>query len=235
MNRITCSLKTIFIAVVMHVLALCTASAQSSCPNTTWPYQFEEFKSGTIHYRNSEAESKGLFNIHLQGNVLQYVNPADQKVHKAETSQLDYLDLDSIHYVVREGRAMQLVYVKDSIYLLKAVEADWDALFTYQGAAYGMNVATAMDTATHPFNLTGLDQPLYETLKVQKHDGREILTADKYYIWYEGKLERPGRKVVEEMFHLDSKALKAFIKQDKTDWKSQESLQRVIDFSSANK
>lgn len=185
-------------------------------PQTSWPYVFAEFQKAEIHTDN-EADSSdvvevgipALYNIHLRGSLLHYVDQTDSRVHHALFTPSQYIVLSGKKYIVRDGKVMELLSRHGGTELLLQTDGQWQQLFRYQGAAYGMSMSASANEGLYNSELEGLDRPLYEVLCQRKADGREILLEDVYYLSSApslsaaqqggAKVEKVSRKAFEEL------------------------------------
>ena len=183
-------------------------------PQTSWPYLFSKFESAELHTDNDSIAAKELtfsrlYNIHLRGSLLHYVDPADKRVHQAMISTAQCIMLHGKKYVFRDGKMMQLLERNGNVELLLHTDGNWQQLFRYQGAAYGIEMTASANEGLYNSDIVGLDRPLYEVMCQQRSDGREILLQDNYYIasapsQYElqhggAKVEKVSRKAFERM------------------------------------
>lgn len=190
-------------------------------PLTSWPYLFSEFQTAELHTDlgdSIDAKEIGfpmLYNIHLKGSLLHYANPTDGRVHHAMIMPSQCIIIKDKKFVIRDGKVMELVAriggEKDSkvVELLLQTDGNWQQLFRYQGAAYGMEMTASANEGLYNSELVGLDRPVYEVMCQQRADGREILLQDVYYVASastlyglqngEAKVEKVSRKVLENV------------------------------------
>lgn len=241
--------------------------AQSSYrPQTTWPYLFAEFQKAEIRNEVEEGDStvyvaiQALYNIHLNKSQLQYVDASDKRVHLALIYPSQYIMLDGRKYVSRDGRMMEQLYLTDyeadgvryGIELLLHTDGDWQALFRYQGAAYGIQATASANSALYNSELVGLDRPLYEVMCQQRGDGREILLEDAFYVQrtvkssstdkgpaasgkssaaVAPKVEKVSRKTLELYLPKDRRnAFRAFCKDNDINWHKKADIIKAINF-----
>lgn len=247
--------------------------AQSSYrPQTTWPYLFAEFQKAEIRNEVEEGDStvyvaiQALYNIHLNKSQLQYVDASDKRVHLALIYPSQYIMLDGRKYVSRDGRMMEQLYLTDyeadgvryGIELLLHTDGDWQALFRYQGAAYGIQATASANSALYNSELAGLDRPLYEVMCQQRGDGREILLEDAFYVQRTvkstaadkgssldkshaasgkgaaaeaPKVEKVSRKTLEQYLPKDRRnAFRAFCKDNDINWHKKADIIKAINF-----
>ena len=229
-------------------------------PQTSWPYLYPTFLQSSIENEQVAGDStvyvsiKALYNIHLKNSALQYVDASDGRVHLALISPSQYIMLDGHRYVSRDGKMMEQLYKDETstqtIELLCLTDGNWQALFRYQGAAYGMDLTTSANADLYNSELAGIDRPLYEVLCQQHADGREILLEKNYYICITPKcehdntttdaqaknsvatkVEKASRKVLEQPLSKDRRpAFRQFCKDSKIDWHDASSLIKAIKF-----
>lgn len=205
-------------------------------PQTSWPYLFSEFESAELHTDNDSIAAKELsfsrlYNVHLRGSLLHYVDPADKRVHLALISTAQCIMLHGKKYVFRDGKMMQLLERNGNVELLLHTDGNWQQLFRYQGAAYGIEMTASANEGLYNSDIVGLDRPLYEVLCQQRSDGREILLQDNYYIasaptQYElqhggAKVEKVSRKTFERMLSKQqAQKFRQFCKDDEINFRN---------------
>ena len=194
-------------------------------PQTSWPYLFGEFQKAELHTDDdsisvNEVCVSALYNIHLKGSLLHYVNHADGLVHLVGISPAQCVVLQGKKYVLRDGKMMQVIMRNGNTELLLHTDGNWQQLFRYQGAAYGMDMTASANEGLYNSDIAGLDRPRYDVLCQRRGDGREILLQNVYYIAsapspYElqhggAKVEKVSRKAFERL--LNKQQLQQFRK-----------------------
>lgn len=263
LNRI----HTLFAAVAMAVSVMAQGTTDAAAtiaqgdhrPMTSWPYLFAEFQKAEIRNEVAEDDSTvyvtipALYNIHLKDSQLQYVDASDKRVHLALINPAQYIMLNGHRYVSRDGKMMEQLHTVDyeadgvryTLALLLHTDGDWQALFRYQGAAYGMVMTTSANSALYNSELVGLDRPLYEVMCQQKGDGREILLEDVFYVQrtvkgsstdkgaatVAPKVEKVSRKTLEQYLPKDRRnAFRAYCKDNDINWHKKADIIKAINF-----
>lgn len=218
-------MKKIFLAVMTMMVAV---AAYAWTPNTKWPYLFEHFTDGTLHRGQDYSEAK--FNIHLQGNILHYINPTDDKIYEAKQNDMDSVVIEGRTYVVSNRQVMEVVGQHGKNLVLKLEYGNFDPLFSSTGA-YGASLNSSSSQNWASLDLAGHNNPRHGLMLQEKEDGRSFTTRTKYFLRI-GKVDVEAKKSdVEELVPAEKKdAWKQFLKQQKIKWKDAGSLEKVLEF-----
>lgn len=217
-------------------------------PQTSWPYLYADFQEAEIHTDRDSSDVveigiKALYNIHLRGSLLHYVDKSDGKVHRSVILPSQYIVLGGRKYVVRDGKMMELLLRHGGTELLLQTDGQWQQLFRYQGAAYGIQATASANEGLYNSELAGLDRPSYEVLLHRRADGREILLEDVYYVCKaaslqelqqdKGKLEKASRKAMERLLPSDRhKAFRQFCKENDINFHNGKDLRKAFEWVS---
>lgn len=218
-------MKKVLSAVTMALVAL---SAYAWTPNTKWPYLLEHFTEGTLYRGKDYSEAK--FNIHLQGNILHYINPTDDKIYEAKQNDMDSVVIAGATYVVNKGEVLEVVGRYGDNLVLKLEYGNFDPLFSASGA-YGSSLNSSASEKWASLDLAGKNNPRHGLMLQEKDDGRTFTTRTKYFLRI-GKITVEAKKGdVEDLVPAERKdAWKQFLKQQKIKWKKPESLVKVLEF-----
>lgn len=214
--------------VLAIVMALVAIAAGAYTPNTKWPYLNEHFTEGTV-YRGADY-SVAKFNIHLQGNILHYINPEDDKIYTAKHNDVDSVVIAGVTFVPDKDMMMEVVAKNGENMVLKYDYADFAALNTTSGA-YGSSANSSASSNYTSIELAGMNNPRHGLMMQEKNDGKFITMRTKYFLRIGKTLVEAKKGDIEDMLPADQKdAWKQFLKANKIKWRNPESLAKLLNF-----
>ena len=226
-------MRRLFVFFVFIQATLLTVMAQKYEPNTKWPYLYEDFIPGTIFFEGNQKSTADM-NIHLWGNVLHYVK-ADGKIYQSDEKNVIRVEIGSDAYIYVDHQLNRIIANQGTNLLLKLTKGDFDAMRSSGGGAYGssLNSSSARDLSSLGFDLGGLDHPELGLMLQEKKDGRTIPLVEQYSFIIDNQQIEATKKGVEKFVgDTRAEALKQFLKENKIEWKSEESLQQLLTFLS---
>ena len=225
-------MKRLLLMAAWLTVVTMTVNAQYS-PNTKWPYLYENFTPGTIFFESNEKTSADL-NIHLWGNVLHYITK-DGRIFQSTEQKVVRVEIGPDAYIFSDHRLVRIIANEGTNLLVKLIRGDFDAMRSAGGGAYGSstNSSATRDLSSLGFDLGGLNNPELGLMLQEKRDGRSIPLVEQYFFILNGQQIEANKKGVEK-YVGDAKAaeLKAFLKENKTKWKNEDSLRQLLTFLS---
>ena len=219
-------MKKTLLAITLLICGASIASAQYT-PNTLWPYLYENFEPGTVYYKENK-KSDGVFNVHLLGSVLHYLQ--DGTIYQATDKDVARVEIGGDTYIYDNGKLMKVIAKKGESSLLKLTVGDFESLLSKSGA-YGASSSTHSTKDLSSLEIKGLNNPSHGLMLQEKNDGRIFPLAIKYYILVKGELIPATRKDIEKSLDSTQEAdWKKFTKENKIKWKSEEQLAEVLNF-----
>lgn len=215
-------------AITLLVAAATTVEAQYS-PNTRWPYVYENFEKGTVYLDGNKKNSDMLLNIHLMGNVLQYVGP-DGRIYQNNDQNVVRVEIGDDAYIYSNHRMVRIIANEGTNLLVKMLLADFMVLQQGTGA-YGASLNSSAARDLSSLDLGGLNTPEHGKLLQEKTNGRSIPIKEQYFFIINGQQIEASKKGVEKFVgaaHADE--LKQFLKTNKTKWKNEDSLLQLLAF-----
>jgi hypothetical protein len=213
---------------VLVINSIPLLKAQDFHPTTHWPYLFDNFKEGEIYF-SGDKKTEGKLNIHLWGNVLQYVND-EGKIYDASDKNVVRVEIAGEAFLFSDHKLMQIIGSDKTAVLLKLTSADFSSMTAGQGA-YGANLNTAATTQLSSLDLGGLDKPSLGKMLQERSEGREIPLNISYYYLLNGQAIEANKKSVGEYLEERSKVeWNKFLKNNKIKWKKESSLIDVLHF-----
>ena len=198
-------------------------------PNTKWPYVYNDFTPGTIFFDGNTKSSSSL-NIHLLGNVLHYIS-ADGRIFESNDQGVIRVEIGKDAYIYSDHKLVKIVSAKGNNLLVMLKKADFDAMRSQGGGAYGSSLQSSAARDLSSLDLGGLNQPELGKMLQEKTDGREIPVVDTYFYIIDGQQVDATRKGLESYLAPERKeAFEKFQKDKKIKWKKEESLISVLDF-----
>jgi hypothetical protein len=205
------------------------STGQEYTPTTNWPYLFENFQDGTIHFKEGDNTLKKV-NIHLHKNTLHYVE--NDKIYQIDDkNDIDFVEINNEKFVYKNKELLQVIQQIENNGLYLLAKVDLDKLTTATGA-YGSNAQTASTR-----NLTNLDfvdvvNIRYVQLISGKEEGRLLPLKKSYYFDISGELIPANKKEVEKRLETSQvkEEYKQFVKKNKIKWNQANSLIQVLEF-----
>ena len=223
-------MKRLLMALALLAAAVTAVEAQYS-PNTKWPYVYENFEKGTVYLKDNTKNSEMLLNIHLMGNVLQYVG-RDGRVYQNNDNNVVRVEIGDHAYIYSNRRMVRIIANEGTNLLVKLLLADFMVLQQGTGA-YGSSLNSSAATDLSSLDLGGLNSPEHGKLLQEKHDGRNIPIKEQYFFIINGQQIEATKKGVEKYLGgARADDLKQFQKTNKTKWKNENSLAQLLKFLS---
>lgn len=217
---------------ILSILIMCLTTTATwgqmySEPNTKWPYIYENFTEGTIYSENGRKSTSEL-NIHLQGNVLHYVNQG--RIYESKERGVIRVEIGSDAYIYSNNRLVRILAAEGTSLLVELRRGDFDAMRSGSGA-YGASLNSSASRDLSSLSLGGLDNPDIGRLQLERNDGASIPMVTDYF-FIVGGIEAPAtKKGVESLIGKDRAAeWKQFLKEHKIKWKKEDSLRQVLKF-----
>ena len=200
-------------------------------PNTRWPYIYENFTEGTA-YSSDNTKSTLQMNIHLAGNVLNYIGK-DDKIYRAEDNKITRVEIGGDAYLFINHQLMQLIGSHGNNVLLKLQDADFSRMQSAGVGAYGSDANTLATSQKSSLDLGGLNTPELAKMLLEKEDGAIIPLVTRYYFIIGDKRIEASKGAVEKLIgEAREKDFKAFVKTNKIKWKNEESLMKILEYLS---
>ena len=202
--------------------------AQKFEPNTKWPYVYENFTDGAIYLEgNKKTEAK--LNIHLWGNKLHYLNDA-QRIFQSGDKGIIRVEIGSDAYIYSDRQLVKILAVEQSNLVVELTKGDFDELFAGTGA-YGSSLNSSASQDLSSLDLGGMDTPELGKMLQERNDGRSIPLKHQFYFIINGKQIKANKKDIESILIPEKQKMwKAFLKDNKVNWKNPESLKAVLSF-----
>jgi hypothetical protein len=215
-------------AMTLLTVVAATVKAQYS-PNTRWPYVYENFEKGTVYLDGNKKNSDMLLNIHLMGNVLQYIGQ-DGRIYQNSDQSVVRVEIGDDAYIYSNHRMARIIANEGTNLLVKILLADFMVLQQGTGA-YGVSLNSSAARDLSSLDLGGLNTPEHGKLLQEKNNGRSIPIKEQYFFIIDGQQIEATKKGVEK-YVGEAKAsdLKAFLKENKTKWKNEDSLRQLLNF-----
>lgn len=205
------------------------AMAQKYEPNTKWPYLYEEFQKGTIFFEGNQ-KSEAQLNIHLLGNVLHYIKP-DGKIYQSDERKIVRVEIGDDAYLFFNRQLSEILAHEGTNLLLKFTKADFDAMESGGGGAYGASLNSSSSRDLSSLDLGGLNNPELGKMLQEKRDGRTIPLVNQYFFVINDTRVDANKKEVEKFVGAARAGeLKKFLKENKIKWKNADDLALLLKF-----
>lgn len=214
---------------IMLLSAVATTVYAQYYPTTKWPYVYENFEKGTIFLEGNKKNSDMLLNIHLMGNVLQYVGQ-DGRIYQKGDNDVMRVEIGDDAYIFSNHRMVRIIANEGTNLLVKMLLADFMVLQQGTGA-YGASLNSSAATDLSSLDLGGLNSPEHGKLLQEKTNGRTIPIKEQYFFIINGQQIEASKKGVEKYVGAArADELKQFLKTSKTKWKNEDSLLQLLKF-----
>lgn len=216
--------------VALAVLSLFPARAGDYAPTSTWPYAYEDFVGGELVFRDGQKRA-GLFNIALTDSKLHFIE--GDMVQEARMFDIAGVGIGEDVYVNLGGKLFKVLSKSGNALVVEGSEIDYAKLNSSEGA-YGASTASVSAQALSSLEGIGGSRTNmnHMELKNSKEDGKSLPLIVKKYIVIDGvpvfAAKRDVLAFAERKGHKSEVA--SFIKNNKTKWKSESSLQQLADY-----
>lgn len=224
-------MKHFLAAISLFFLFAAYCAAQDDYePTTSWPYIYEDFSQGTIHY-NVGNDRSGLFNICIAGNKLHYIDGG--KVKEVNSSEVFSVKIGNDFYQNAGGSLLKVVAKSDKALVVNEKEIDM-AQLNETGGAYGSSSVTTGTTALSSLEGIGgtRSNMNHMELRANKQNGKTLPLVSKNYMFVKGWKIACTKKDFLEAPGLDQPKAKAFLKENKIKWNDPQSALVAADFLS---
>ena len=220
-------MKRFFLLLVGMLLAL-SASAQIEAYNT-WPYQYFDFQNGTMTLTNGQHRVMPV-NIHLLKGDLHFIDDKGL-IQMAPAGQFSAVQIGDDLFRRVNGYLMQITPGPDDKNFVAVRHlADLQAL-NETGGAYGTPATTASTQRITSVDMPGFVNTNHMEQKQHRENGQKLKIKTEYYIVIDGTAVKATKKDVSEFVGPDRAAeFKAFLKQNKINWKDEQSLLTLFTF-----
>lgn len=201
--------------------------AQDYAPTTTWPYVFRDFTEGELLTPGGTQKS-GTYNISLVSGKLHFID--GELVKEALASEVFSVRIGSDIYANVKGRMMKVLAKSDNGFVAEDATVDMAAL-NATGGAYGSSSNSVSTTAFSSLEGVGgtMSNMNHMQLKNSKDEGKILPLNRKLYLVLPDMVVFAAKKDVLAVDGIDKAAMNAFLKENRTKWKSPESLLPVVD------
>ena len=225
-------MKRVFCFAIM-LSCITSVFPQEYTPNTKWPYLYEDFTFGTVFFADS-SKFEAELNVHLQGNRLHYISK-EGKVLVKNRKDIVKVVIGEDNYVNSDFGLVKIIASKDSDYLFQVDKADFEALISDNGGAYGSSLNSSAITKLTSLELGGLNNSKHALMLQEKYDGKDILIKKEYYFFLRGKQLKANKKSIEGCIKNEIlEELELFIKKNRIKWKKKDALVKLFNYLTSN-
>jgi len=215
----------------MRKLLILTLSAlwllPLSAQTTAWPYEFPEFREGTIYLKGGQKDVQKV-NLHLAQGRIHYIDDKGV-VRELSTSNVIFVEAGNDKFMVVNGDAMKVAGSVGDGFVAVHNHIDFQRM-SETGGAYGTSSSSSSTTRLASVETAGVNMTHMELLQ-NKENGEELVLATEYYIVTGGKVYEADRKSIEqEIPSAKREEFKTFLKSHKIKWNDTGSLLLLVDF-----
>ncbi len=197
-------------------------------PNSMWPYLFNDFKGGTVCYKDG-TKSQAPINFHLLTGELQFVQ-GDVIMKVVKPDQIDRIEVDGFVFVQQAGNYYEQLKQDNGLSLLKKIKGNLNDLIESTGA-YGSKgaVSATTDLSSFRIGIGGVTNLSHQAIKLDKNNGKSFSVKISYYFLYQESLFDASKKGIQFMFPDNKKEIDQIIKKHKIKFSNEESLRSLVD------
>ena len=220
-------MKRTFLLLACLTLAI-SASAQIEA-YTTWPYQYFEFQNGKLILSNGQERVMPV-NIHLLKGDLHFIDDKGL-IQMAPAGQFSAVRIGDDMFRRVNGYLMQITPGPDEKnFVAVRRTADLTAL-NETGGAYGTPATTASTQRITSVDMPGFVNTNHMEQMQHRETGKKLKIKTEYFIVIDGTAVKASKKEVTAAVGPERAAeFKAFLKQNKINWKDEQSLLTLFTF-----
>lgn len=196
---------------------------------TTWPYLYPDFQQGTLTLSNGQHRVMPI-NIHLLKGDLHFVDDKGM-IQMAPAGQFSSVQIGEDFFRRVNGYLMQITPGPDENNFVAVRRiADLQSL-NETGGAYGTPATTASTQKITSIDMPGFVNTNHMEQMKQRESGKKLKIKAEYYVVIDGKAIKATKKEFSEAMGAErAAAFKSFLKQNKINWKDEQSLLKLFDF-----
>lgn len=218
-------MKRFFLTVLLLAAPFVLGFSQEC--STTWPYVYPEFREATI-YMNAGEKILQEVNVHMLKSRLHFVDKG--VIKEMITTDIVAVEIGGDKYVP-VGTDIMLVVKSCPDGLVAALRVGEFDKLQETGGAYGSSSTSSATMKLTSVEVSGRVNQSHMELWQNRQTGAEVGVRTTYYIVTPGKTVRATRKDIEETLSPEGKAeFKNWLKANKIQWKSPESLIKIVEF-----
>lgn len=225
---------TVFLSFSLTAFAQIQGFEESSFePMDSWPYLYYNFENGRVRTAKGALLDYNSLNVNIVDGSLHFIKAGT--IMKADMTQM-YTALigDTDVYVNAGGKMYQILLESEHGYVLCGTSVDMDELNKVD-IGYGVSSSTASRTNTSfaglgMDNISGINMSNMTLTRAEQQRSAGMLLPVKKttYLLVNDYLIPAGRRDIEQF--VDKKAVKAFFKENKINWKKPETMEPLLVF-----
>lgn len=196
---------------------------------TTWPYYYTDFQKGTLTLSNGQQRVMPI-NIHLLKGDLHFIDDKGM-IQMAPAGQFSSVQIGEDFFRRVNGYLMQITPGPDEKNFVAVRRiADLQSL-NETGGAYGTPATTASTQKITSIDMPGFVNTNHMEQMKQRESGKKLKIKAEYYVVIDGEAVKATKKEFTKAIGAErAAALKPFLKQNKINWKDEQSLLKLFDF-----
>lgn len=226
-------MKTIRKIVLISALAcivLSSAAQGRYNPLTTWPYMYEEFRSGKIITWKGDTAEYDSLNVNLISGRVHYVQ--DGTIMESDLNTVARLCIGEDIYVLAGGRMMQVLRGTEHGAVVLSVTVDTETM-NRSSIGYG----TSAIASTRNVSVSAISGEMeysfnrnLDTARRDRYSGDRLALKQVKGILYKGTFVPATRTDFLKIPGIDKEAVKRFIKTEKIRLSDIDDLARLAEF-----
>lgn len=224
-------MKKLFVTSIILALASFAGLAQDDyfTPTDTWPYAFESFRSGVIHFEAPYEDLVADINICVADGHLHYLE--NGVILESETKGVIGAEVNGKTYRCYGEEMMEVIVGDDNGFVGKLLLYD-PSKAGQVDIGFGISSSTFAASSVDLSSAIGLGSNFVHAkvadVAVNKDKGEPLTLSTTIYIVAGDKRMEPVKRDFQDLVGKDEAA--AFLKDNKVKWNSPETLLPVVDF-----
>lgn len=233
-NKLKTMKKFVLLSILFVLMSVSSSADGSFVPTDTWPYTFESFRKGVIHFEPPYADLEADINICIANGHLHYLE--DGVILESETKGVTGAEIDGRKYICF-GKEMLEVIVEDENGYVGRISL-YDPTKTGQvDIGFGISSSSFAASNVDMSFAVGLGNDFIHAkvaeMALRKGEGTPLALKSLVYIVVGENRIEPFKKDFQDLVGKDEAA--AFLKENKIKWNNPETLLPVVDFIAKRK
>lgn len=197
---------------------------------TLWPYLYNDFQQGKLSFSDGR-ETTELVNIHVLESKLHYLK--DNLILETSDPLIKSVAIGGEIFMNVNETFVKIISQMDSVFLGVIRKGDFESLLN-SGGAYGSSSNAQSIRKLSSIEVGGINSMNHMYLKENKENGKAISLNTEYCFVVDGRYVKASRKDVQAFLNTQGKddSFKLFVKNNKINWKKEDSLVLVMNYLS---
>lgn len=229
-------MKKLLVITILMISAAFRSYADDSTftPSDAWPYAFESFRKGVIHFEAPYADLEAEINICVADGHLHYLE--EGVILESETKGVTGAEIDGKKYICFGKEMLEVIVENENGYVGKI--SLYDPTQTGQvDIGFGITSSAFAANSVDLSSAIGLGSSFVHAkvadIAIKKDEGTPLALKSLVYIVAGDERIEPFKKDFQDLVGKDEAA--AFLKDNKVKWNNPQTLLPVVDFIAKRK